>query len=634
MSFFTGFAGEFGRQLGAQRKENADRAERSASLENAILQHLTTSTDPEIASRAVAGLLSQAGPGGRKAKGLRGFLGETEGHPALPMLRDFIMAGRPVEGGPSSAPTPAGTPGSAAMPATSVQTPGGPGIGSTPPPSAAAAASPVSPTATPGPRQVFRLPEQQAEITGHVEARSAAEKEAAVIKSRMDAYTNAPSAGARTVIPGVSNPPAPRAAGEWQDPTTGQWYRQEYTSDPDTGTPILRQTPISKVAPRPTGPEAQALERAQEIMAAQPAGAPPLPLEAALTQARAEQRTLVQTKADEEHQLRVARLQALIPATIARWQAVNGTTPMNRTQAIAAARQALGTAPEVTLEDVTRLADGLMATNQRPSWGPAPGATRPAPPLGSPGAPPPLRPAGAAPPGQTGGVGGGAPPAAPGAAGGAAGGPPASGSLTAAVPPDLAGVQRNYRAYSAQGKQTLMAVEAISPLLDQIEANIRAAGLTESGNPLPEMVQKKLYALGFAPDETVEQRLQLTGMAEAYGLRGLIVGRANLPLQQIMQMHLAQPGDSPKLILQKIATLRESLPVIRQAVDTAEGARVGSRGRPAGGGTGSATAAVPTQTSAVDPLADLADLAEGHKRTRANGEVWARVDGRLVKMPR
>lgn len=180
MPFFTSFAGEIGRSLGEHRKQEADRAERQATLENAILQHLSTSTDPEIASRAVAGLLNQANPRSRRAKGLRGFLGETEGNPALPSLRAFIEAGQQAP--EPNPPTPAPTPGSAAQPTQNARA-AGPMVGSTPPASPGAGGA-VGPAATPppGPRRIFRTPDEQAALTHSATTRADVETKLDILR--------------------------------------------------------------------------------------------------------------------------------------------------------------------------------------------------------------------------------------------------------------------------------------------------------------------------------------------------------------------------------------------------------------------------------------------------------------------
>jgi hypothetical protein len=96
MPFFSGFAGEFGKQLAQSRSEEADRAEKQDALTAGILQHLTTSPDPEIQSHAISGLLDLAGPK-KYAKGLSGWLGKQATNPALPTIQQLIAHGRQVE---------------------------------------------------------------------------------------------------------------------------------------------------------------------------------------------------------------------------------------------------------------------------------------------------------------------------------------------------------------------------------------------------------------------------------------------------------------------------------------------------------------------------------------------------------
>lgn len=121
--FFSGFAGALGKNMQADREENNRLTEERQQRENAILMHLTTADDPEIASRAVAGLMDQAA-GRTKMKGLRGFLGETESNPALPTIRALMSQTRGVQGpepenatmhGPTAPPPSAAMPGGSAV---------------------------------------------------------------------------------------------------------------------------------------------------------------------------------------------------------------------------------------------------------------------------------------------------------------------------------------------------------------------------------------------------------------------------------------------------------------------------------------------------------------------------------------
>ncbi len=101
MAFFAGFAGGFNTAMTQDRHLQAQLDEARATRENAALQHLSTSDDPEIASMALTGLLNQSR---KPSKGLRGFFNETEGNPMLPTIRELMAKGKQVPN--QGAPTP------------------------------------------------------------------------------------------------------------------------------------------------------------------------------------------------------------------------------------------------------------------------------------------------------------------------------------------------------------------------------------------------------------------------------------------------------------------------------------------------------------------------------------------------
>jgi hypothetical protein len=357
---------------------------------------------------------------------------------------------------------------------------------------------------------------------------------------------------------------------------------------------------VARGVAKMAAPEQRVHTEAENLAAAAPPGAPLSP-DAAVTQARTNEATVAGAKqatavagagtaqsrekieaanAAQAPEMAAARLAAsktttlvgqarerfLASQTVAEWQRVNGTTPMNPSQRINAARELLGNDPSVTAADVGRLADTLGQTQGT-------GAAR----TGGAAVPPPTAGAASAAPAAT------TPPGAPKPTAAAA--PPGgvSGALSST---GLGATAKNFKAYSEDGKRTVQAVTVLGQLLPKLEQTIRSAGLANDGNALAAGIEKRLYGEGFAQNDTVEQILQRSGMAEGYGLRGLLGGRSNQSLQGIMSMHLVSPGDSPKLILQKIRTLKDTLPDILSAVDKAEGMRVGG-----GAGQGSKPAA-------------------------------------------
>lgn len=134
MPFFSGFARSIGNNLAQTRQENQRQAEAQADRENRVLQTLSQSDDPEIAAHGIAGLMDQTLQ--RPKKGLRGWLGEMAGNPALPKIRDLVTQGRQVV--PHEPPLTFGDEGGAGG-AGGSGAPGGIGAAATPPPKGGAA---------------------------------------------------------------------------------------------------------------------------------------------------------------------------------------------------------------------------------------------------------------------------------------------------------------------------------------------------------------------------------------------------------------------------------------------------------------------------------------------------------------
>lgn len=595
MGFFSGFSGEFGKQLQTSRAEEADRAERQSAMESQILQHLSTSPDPEIASHAITGLLDLAGPQ-KKAPGLAGWLGKVGAHPALPTIRQLVSQGRQVEDKGPVAPTAGVTEGLGAMPGQQVDIPG---VASGPPAPRQTLGPPSSDEATPSalqpppaPRSVAGTPFQPAtsKTVPRKVFNTLEEQAGKTTRAELDAKVGAYEAASPEARQGVFGHQVPIVRTTDKDGNV-----HFFQGANEVGEAIGAGQP--KTAPRPSADEAHLQARSAEILATNPGMTPEQATQQAQVEARAKTVATAGAAADA-HLVRLGQIQAMVPATIAAWQRVNGTTPMTRaqaqaaaSQALSAARQTLGAGPDVTPEDITRFADGLMAASDTHATGPKVSPNRAAQnqPLGGPPAPPNL-----------------------------------TGTLQAAAP-GLAGASAHPRVYSAQGKQTLQALGTVEPLLTKIVAGIRAAGLEEDNSVVGEQFNKLLYNMGISPGDIETQRLQLEGMSEAYGLRGLVGGRSNQILQNIYKQHLVSPGDSPKFVVQKTEDLLSILPLIRKAVDDSEGAQVGARGGAAspggppkpGGPPASATpGAVPPAVAAA-----LKGIPAG-KHTLSDGSVW------------
>lgn len=88
--WMTGLLTGFLERKGQVEQENLRQADLARQREGAIYEALLQSPDPEIQSRAVAGLLESAKPG-QRAKGLAGWLGQLEQNPYLPQIQALMQ---------------------------------------------------------------------------------------------------------------------------------------------------------------------------------------------------------------------------------------------------------------------------------------------------------------------------------------------------------------------------------------------------------------------------------------------------------------------------------------------------------------------------------------------------------------
>lgn len=561
MPFFSGFAQGMHDALEKDRQLSAQRDEANAQRENATLMHLSTSPDPDIASAALTGLVSQTT--GKRSKGLAGFFNETQKNPAFPTIRNLISQGRPMAGNTpaaASSGTEAGTgttpgePGSAALPSRSLVSP------VAGPPSAAGPA----PTAT-VPRKVFLTPveqaraEEEAKVQGGIEGKLSGLRGA---KNPLEQRVVGGAAFAPKQLPGTASreeilanePDALMENGQRVSDLPPKSYLRT-TQLPDLTNRYRTTDAPTALQTTPGRPASLRVQEAKDLQAAAAAKGETLSDTDALQQAE----TNAAGRLGQQDTLLNTRINAAKDTAIAQYQKRTGTTPASKVQAIAAARAMLGTNPDVTVGNVDDLANRIYQAGTfggrsavPPPGAPVPGGTTP-PPSGSTTA------------------------------------PRANGGVAGAIPPDQAAQARTPKFYSSAGKSTVMAVSTMEPLLDQLTEAIKAEGLQTDNSPIGEGWNNLLYKHGIDPGQLEEQRLQLAGMSQAYGAKGLLAGRSNIPLLNIINQHLVQPGDSPQLILRKTQQLKESFPTILSAVAKSENMRVGGHG-----GQGGATTPPPT----------------------------------------
>lgn len=292
---FQGFSQRASEEREAVRQQEALRDAR----ELRVLETLMSSDDPEIASRALAGMLQFADPR-VKRKGLAGFLGETEGHPALPAIaallgpstRDYSM--RAQAGVPSGAlHTPPPAQGAAAMPGGSAvtgspislpspfpgaipmvappprpQTTGEVAAQAPPAPTGLSGGPPPAPPVTHTPRRAFLSPEERAlrqtkakaqgdvegEVAGLIAAGFTDQEARELVKQSYQKRV-----GAGRGIPGMQRVAIELADGSQHmavfDPVTGKF------NDPDTGQPFENARPLQRTGSTSLGATREALAR-------------------------------------------------------------------------------------------------------------------------------------------------------------------------------------------------------------------------------------------------------------------------------------------------------------------------------------------------------------------------------------
>src|SRR5438093_445137 len=86
----TGLAGSVYADQQRIEQENLRRSDEARQREGKIYEALLNSSDPDIQSLALTGLLHTAQPG-KRAKGIRGWLGELEASPILPQMRQLLQ---------------------------------------------------------------------------------------------------------------------------------------------------------------------------------------------------------------------------------------------------------------------------------------------------------------------------------------------------------------------------------------------------------------------------------------------------------------------------------------------------------------------------------------------------------------
>jgi len=569
MPFFSGLAQALGQNIHDTRAENMRQAEAQADRENRVLQTLATSEDPEIAAHGIAGLMDQSL--NRPQKGLRGWLGQMQGNPALPKIRDLVAKGRqqipqeaPLVQGEDTGGTPAAaTPppkGGAALPAGGATEPGAAPLSmqaiEQAPPQALASGG-MGGTVRPMPQPLQTVPRSLGiSPAEHAGATAEAEK----------------FGGLRGTFRALGG----GDTGAGLDPTTFAYARAHALNQPTSRTTDAQGNehffignqeiggPAAGVA-KPSGPVGTEQQQVVQYKAAHPGVSDADALTAVrgtaagVTANKAESAALAPAATRQSMAMNAARMSSLTASAARTWQEVNGTTPMNPEQSLTAARQALGNDPSITTDDVTRLADSLRAATAPKSLQGPPNAAAQG---GQPAVVPPP-----------------APKAAPALVSPTPGAPPRPGSLQAATAATgLGDTAHNYKAYSEGGKTTMTALTAVEGLLKKVKQSVMAVSPDKSNNPLPEKIAQELYKFGISPGDDMEALLQNAGMSKGYGLRGLLGGRSNQKLQEVYGQHLVDPGDSPQMILRKINTLEANLPDIRAAVDAGERANISGKG--------------------------------------------------------
>ena len=178
MGYLEGLLGGFTARKGEYEKEQIRQQDLANAREGKVFESLLSSTDPEVQSLAMTGLLTSAQPSLRKS-GLRGWLGEMAQNPITAQMQKLIgtpvQTEEPVMGVPSRSTTgyigtPPGQTGSLAQSETAATEPGAPPLTAPQPEPTAALQTTEQPAPVMGtqtitkPRQLFMSPEEVASM--------------------------------------------------------------------------------------------------------------------------------------------------------------------------------------------------------------------------------------------------------------------------------------------------------------------------------------------------------------------------------------------------------------------------------------------------------------------------------------
>lgn len=600
--FFAGLAKAFGEGLQGVHQENARKAEIQDAQENAVLQHLTTSDDPEIAASAVTGLMAKAQ--GKPSKGLGRFFQDTKAHPAFATIQQLMQAGRPqqvqVPGqaqtvpaepqGPPQGATP-GASGSMAMPAKAAVEPGaqplsvsvvesgppGPsnlaGIGLGPSKATVSLPGPTQTRTQMVPRKVFNSPADEAQ-----------QKEVGSLQGKLSVFRQAQNPQEQALIGGTA-----------LRPTTGGY---SYPKDQYGGVTVLHNGEVvdyipavatPQAPPKATGQAATDEEGGRRLNADRVAkGLAPLPDQDATNAYRVEARTAEQTKqtqaataAGERTTLTRARLEEMAGNILRTRQATSGTTPPNVAQSLAEARQELG------VNALPGQIEQLALEIQRQG---GVLAGRGAPPAPTPGAP-------------------------------AITAPPAPGGNLPADRANLANFKRGKP--NAQEQSTLDTIAGARPMMDRIRGLIQGKETQNSwGDTAHALGQAGQAWVGHNPSDPIYQELEpLITHLKYFATSPYLHGIRNGAFVNGVMQNTPTVTDTPARITAKLNNLDKTFQDIESGVGATQ-----SGGPPAPVGATPATAnGGPLAPSAAPLRQAIPGVPGGIAESLDGGKTWKRV---------
>lgn len=147
---------------------------------------------------------------------------------------------------------------------------------------------------------------------------------------------------------------------------------------------------------------------------------------------------------------------------------------------------------------------------------------------------------------------------------------------TGGTPSKLTKVGQLTPRLTTQAKQALETIQTGMGMIDRLEEAVKPLA---EGNPLAAKGRVEIewakYMAGFQVDPPYDYIIPTAALLRTMLTTPYLRGLRNFNYVQQIQQHLPSPTDTPQLILEKIAQLRQNIPLLVKAINEVEGAPSG-----------------------------------------------------------